>query len=54
MEIANKLFIASISGDKKAQIYLKEFKHKFGILDRAFKEEYDNLVSMLALWDNQK
>jgi hypothetical protein len=54
MEIANKLFIASISGDKKARQYFKEFKTKFGKLDGAFAEEYSNLTAMLELWDRKE
>lgn len=53
MEIANKLFIATISGDKKARKYFKEFNNKFGILDGAFKEEYSDLTAMLQLWDKE-
>lgn len=53
MEIANKLFMATISGDKKAREYFKEFKNKFGTLDGAFAEEYTALTSMLELWDRK-
>lgn len=54
MKIANKLFIATISGDKKAREYFKEFKIKFGILDGAFAEEYSDLCKMLEIWDRKK
>lgn len=54
MEIANKLFIATISGDKKARQYFKEFKSKFGTLDGAFAEEYNDLAEMLELWDRNE
>jgi len=54
MVIANKLFIATISGDKKARLYFKEFKSKFGILYGAFSEEYSDLTSMLELWDRRE
>jgi len=54
MEIANKLFIATISGDKKARQYFKEFNNKFGTLDGAFKEEYSDLTAMLKLWDTKE
>lgn len=54
MEIANKLFIATISGDKKARQYFKEFKSKFGTLDGAFAEEYNYLKAMLELWDKKE
>jgi len=51
MEVANKLFIAIISGDKIARQYFKDFKTKFGTLDGAFAEEYNDLTAMIALWD---
>lgn len=51
MEIANKLFIATLSGDKTAKQYFKEFKNKFGVLDGAFAEEYKDLAAMLGLWE---
>ena len=54
MEIANKLFIATISGDKKARQYFKEFKTKFETLDGAFAEEYSELTAMLELWDRKE
>lgn len=54
MEIANKLFIATISGDTKARQYFKEFKTKFGTLDGAFSEEYSDLTAMLDLWDKKE
>ena len=43
MGIANNLFIASISGNKKAKQYLNDFEKKFGKLDGAFAEEYKEL-----------
>lgn len=54
MVIANKLFIATISGDKKARQYFKEFKSKFGTLDGAFAEEYSDLTAMLEFWDRKE
>ncbi|WP_430400883.1 hypothetical protein [Flavobacterium sp.] len=54
MVIANKLLIATISGNKKARQYFKEFKTKFGILDGAFAEEYSQLKAMLELWDKKE
>lgn len=51
MEIANRLFIATISGNKKSRDYFKEFETKFGTLDGAYAEEYNDLITMLALWD---
>ena len=53
MEIANKLFIATISGDNRARQYLIEFKNKFGAVDGAFAEEYSDLTSMLEQWDKK-
>lgn len=54
MEMANKLFVAIISGSKKARHYFKEFKSKFGTLDGAFAEEYSDLIAMLELWDRKE
>lgn len=54
MVIANQLFIATISGDKRAGQYFKEFNNKFGTLDGAFKEEYSDLTAMLKLWDRKE
>ena len=54
MEMANKLFVATISNSKKARHYFKEFKSKFGTLDGAFAEEYNDLTAMLALWDRKQ
>ncbi len=51
MELANRLFIAAISGNLKAREYFKEFSTKFGNLDGAFSEEYSDLTAMLNLWD---
>ena len=54
MAIVNKLFIATISGDKTSRQYFKEFKTKFGTLDGAFAEEYSDLTAMLVLWDKKE
>ena len=51
MLISDKLFIATISGDKKARKYFYEFKNKFGPLDGAFAEQYEELTAMLKIWD---
>lgn len=51
MELADKLFIAAISGDKKARQYFKAFKTKFGTPDGAFAERYNDLTAMIAQWD---
>ena len=51
MQIARKLFVATISGSNKARQYFLNFPEKCGILDGAYKEEYRELISMLQLWD---
>ncbi|MCX6270418.1 MAG: hypothetical protein NTU44_04205 [Bacteroidetes bacterium] len=53
MNLAYKLFIASISGDKKARSYFFDFPTKFGVLDGAYKEEYMDLTTMLQQWDRK-
>ncbi len=53
MKIANRLFIATISGDKKARQCFNDFKNKFGTLDGVFAEEYSDLTAMLDLWDKK-
>jgi hypothetical protein len=54
MELANRLFVATISGDKKARKYFREFRTRFGKLDGAFSEEYRDLTAMLGQWDKQE
>lgn len=54
MDFANRLFIATISGDKKARNYFMEFPSKCDVLDGANKEEYDDLLAMLLQWDTNK
>lgn len=54
IEIANKLFVAAISGDKKARQHFKDFETKFGTLDGAFAEEYNELTSLLNQWDKSE
>jgi hypothetical protein len=54
MDIAEKLFIATISGSKIARKYFKEFKNKFGELDGAYAEQYEDLTAMIELWDIKK
>jgi hypothetical protein len=53
IEIANRLFIAAISGDKMARKYFKKFETKFGQPDGAFAEEYKDLKTMLDLWTEE-
>lgn len=53
IELANRLFIATISGDETARKYFKEFETTFGQLDGAFAEEYKDLKAMLELWTRE-
>ena len=54
MLLANRLFIAAISGEPRARQYFKEFEKKFSTqLDGANSEEYHELQAMLALWDEK-
>lgn len=50
MELANKLFIAAISGSEKAMRYFYDFDDKFTGLDGAFAEEYKDLAAVLYLY----
>jgi hypothetical protein len=52
--ILNRLFIATISGNKIARKYFGEFEHKFGTLDGAYAEEYGDLREMLGVWDKKQ
>ena len=54
MVIANKLFMASISGDTKARQYFTDFKTKFGPLDGAFAEEHNALTAMMSQFDKEE
>lgn len=54
MELADRLFIAAISGDNTARQYFKEFEKKFGTLDGAFLEDYESLTEKLELWDKNE
>ncbi len=53
MELANRLFMATISGSKTARKYLGEFEKKFGGLDGHLGEEYIELIAMLEMWDKK-
>ena len=53
MELLNRLFISTISENKKAREYFYKFKDKYKI-DGAFSEEYNDLKAMLEVWDKQK
>ena len=51
----DKLFMATISGDKRARTSFMSFKSKFPYLGEHFNEEFDATNEMLSLWDkNQK
>lgn len=50
MELLNRLFISSISGSQQAKKYFRAFEKKFGELDGAFAEEYNDLSAMLRLY----
>lgn len=53
MQLVNRLFIATISENKRARDYFYKFENKYE-LDGAFLEEYKDLKSMLEVWDKQK
>jgi hypothetical protein len=50
MDLVNKLFVAAISGDNTARKYLTD-KARFGTMDGAFAEDYDELILMLKTWE---
>lgn len=51
--LANQLFIATISGNKQARQYFKDFEKKFGALSGELAETYHGLAAMLVLWDQE-
>jgi len=53
MRLANKLFIATVSGSNKAREYFEQFPLKMKVLDGAYAEEYHELAAMLKQWDSQ-
>lgn len=53
IEIADKLFISTISGSQQARNYLINFRNKFKTLDGVYLEGYDDLIRMLKLWDSK-
>lgn len=53
MDLANRLFMAAVSGSTRAREYLKLMTTQAGASDGAFLEEYKELDAMLDLW-NQK
>jgi hypothetical protein len=50
MDLVYRLFMAAISGDKTAHKYLTD-KTRFGTLDGALQEDYEELIAMLKSWD---
>ncbi|MBS1511594.1 MAG: hypothetical protein JST86_12180 [Bacteroidetes bacterium] len=54
MELAARLFMATVSGSKKARLYFNQFSSRFGALDGAFQETYEDLAAMLSVWDSGK
>ena len=53
MALANKLFVATVSGNDKARGFFKKFPLKMTVLDGAYAEEYHELEAMLKQWDSQ-
>lgn len=53
MQLADKLFVATISGDKTARKYFIDFENKYGPLDGEYAEWYNDLAAMLRNWDEQ-
>jgi hypothetical protein len=51
IDLAEKLFISTLSGSKKAKYYLLNFHKKFTTLDGVYQEEYDTIMRMLKLWE---
>jgi hypothetical protein len=51
IDLADKLFICTLSGSKKAEYYLVNFHKKFTTLDGIYQEEYDTIIRMLKLWE---
>jgi len=53
MKYAYQLFMAAISGNQTARNYFIDFPNMCDVLDGAYKEEYNELKSMLQLWDER-
>lgn len=54
INIAFKLFVATISGNKTARKYFNHFTDKFDKIGAAPREEYDRLKRMLKQWDDEE
>jgi hypothetical protein len=52
--LMDRLWLATISGDKTARTYFEQFDKKFGWLDGAYSEQYHDLKAKLKLWDNDQ
>ncbi|RYE23853.1 MAG: hypothetical protein EOP51_09265 [Sphingobacteriales bacterium] len=52
--LMDKLWLATISGDKTARNYFENFEKKFDWLDGAYSEQYHDLKAKLELWDNNQ
>jgi hypothetical protein len=50
MDLVYRLFMAAISGDKTARMYLND-KRRFDALDGAFAEDYKEVMAMLDSWE---
>ncbi len=53
-DLADKLFICTISNNAKARHYLVNFIDKFTKLDGVYLEYYDTVIRLLKLWDESK
>ncbi len=51
MLLANRLYVAAISGSKEARGYFLTFSDRFDALDGAYAEEYHFLQRLLKAWD---
>jgi hypothetical protein len=53
VELASKLFIATISGNNKARKYFNDIPHKFAGLDAIYGEIYNDIKDKLSQWDKK-
>jgi hypothetical protein len=54
LNLMDKLFVATISGDSNARKDFLEFRIKKGPLESDFEEAYNNLSAKLSAWDKEK
>ncbi len=52
MDLANKLFIAALSGSQKSREHLLDFKEKFRVEESDYIDQYDAILAKLEFWDN--